>query len=240
MTIHATSAGSSSASSASAATAATTIRRAVAGACLATVVLTAAACSSTASRPGASGTAPSQSSAAGSSTPSVAPAPTVTTAPASTPSSPTVGAPHACVPSQLAGRWTGVVGSAGMGQVSSDLALRNTSAWACTVDGYPAFTLYSAVGAALPTRISFVPAPVPLLIVQPGGWVHSELRYSANVPSEGELESGPCEPKAAYALVTIGGGGTVRADLDTAQPVCGRGRVAAKPYTAGPSSPAGG
>ncbi|MEY9933831.1 hypothetical protein ABH926_008493 [Catenulispora sp. GP43] len=128
-----------------------------------------------------------------------------------------------------------------MGNVSSDLALHNTSTHACIVDGYPAFTLHSAAGTVLPTHIRLDALPVPTLIVQPGGWVHSELRYSTDIPGSGEPMSGPCEPLAAYTLATVAGSsGTVRAMLDVPQPICSRGQVEAKPYASGPSSPTGG
>ena len=231
--------------------------RAVAAAWLTTAMLTAAACTS---HPGTSGQAPSQTSTAGpptppptsavtaplsvpTATPTSASAPAAATTEPASPRSPssTAGTPHACLALQLAARWTGVPGSEGMGQVSSDLALQNTSSVACAIDGYPALILHSATGTALPTRIAFDPVPVAMLIVQPGGWVHSELRYSSNIAGDGEPISGPCEPKASYALVVISGSsGTVRASLDSPQPVCGKGRIEAKPYAAGSSSPVGG
>jgi hypothetical protein len=124
-----------------------------------------------------------------------------------------------------------------MGQVASDLSLQNTSAQPCEISGYPAFTLYSATGTPLPTHIFFEPIPVPMLVVRPGGWVHAELRYSNDIPSGGEPMSGPCEPKASHVLVTVDGGrGTVRVNLDMAQPICGRGWIEAKSYAAGASS----
>jgi hypothetical protein len=240
-------------------------RRVIAATGFATALLTGAtACTSTATNAGTSGAiASAQSSVTGSLTSAASSGATSpsststapTSAPTSTAHSTTASAPPtsssstssgggirtACLASNLAGKWTGIPGSAGAGHISSDLALQNTSTHACTIDGFPAFTLHSATNATLPTTISFDPIPVPMLIVQPGGWVHSELRYSTDIPSSGEPTSGPCEPSAASALVTItGNSGSVRAALDVPQPICGRGQIEAKPYASGPSSPVGG
>ena len=228
-------------------------RRAVVSLGAVAAVLAAAACGSSGSHAGPP-RASTQPSVSASGTTASTPAttvetPTAPTSPSTSPSTsapttpptsppPSSGGSSACHASQLVGRWTYVVGSAGMGQVSADLSLQNTAAQACTIRGYPAFTLYSATGTPLPTHITPVALPVTTLLVQPGGWVHSTLRYSNSIPSGGEPTSGLCEPRASYVLVTVtvnGGSGTVRVDLDQPQSICGRGQIQAKPYRAGQS-----
>jgi hypothetical protein len=213
--------------------------------CATAVLLTAAACGSTVTQAGATGGASASSSAT---TTPVAPTTSapITTAPA-TPPKTTAPAPSStatpiCHAGDMTGVWHPVPGSSGAGQTSSDLAFQNTSGHKCSVSGFPKFTLYAANHNPLPTNTTdFKPVTVMFLAVAPGGWVHSELRYSADIPGPGEPQTGPCEPSASYALVLLPGDtSTVKAPLTTPTPVCEMGAVQMKPFAPGSSSPAGG
>jgi hypothetical protein len=140
------------------------------------------------------------------------------------------------------GTWKQVVGSAGAGQVSADLAFQNASGHTCTVAGFPRITLYTASGTALSTTVTDVQAGTAgRLTVPAGGWIHSELRYSPNIPGPGESQTGPCEPAAGYALVRLPDDtAAARAELTPPTSVCGRGAIQAKAFAAGAATPPGG
>src|SRR4051812_47244454 len=80
-------------------------------------------------------------------------------------------APAACRPSQLQAKMAAVRGSAGAGNITYRLVLRNTSAKACAVSGHPALRLRGAGGRGLPTHMRVVPpgAGAAALIALPHG-----------------------------------------------------------------------
>jgi hypothetical protein len=142
----------------------------------------------------------------------------------------------------MTGTWKSVPGSSGAGHVASDLALQNQSGYACQISGFPDVTLHDANGNQLPTTVThFSPSMVELVTLQPGGWAHSELRYSSDIPGPGEPQTGPCEPTAAYALLRLQYSSVpIRVALTPPTPVCEKGAIVAKAFASGPSSPAGG
>jgi hypothetical protein len=139
------------------------------------------------------------------------------------------------------GSWKVVAGSNGAGHVAADLALQNTSKHSCTVSGYPAISLLASDEHALPTKVTHYQAAAATLTVAPGGWIHSELRYSPNIPGEGEPATGNCEPETVHARAQLPGD-PAWAKVTLADPttVCEQGTLEAKPFTSGPSSPVGG
>lgn len=219
---------------------------------LAGVAMLGAACDT------ASGPAQGSGSLSGSPTPSAtssSASPSPTSSSASPSSAPTKEAPTAssptsrppgvqpCTSTDLStGSWKEVVGSAGAGQVSADLALQNTSTHACTVKGFPRVALSTASGKALPTAVTDVdPAGAAQLTVAPGTWIRSELRYSPHIPGPGEPQSGPCEPAAASARVQLPGDtGSVPVPITPPTSVCGGGSMQAKAFAAGAVSAPGG
>lgn len=77
--------------------------------------------------------------------------------------------------------------------------------------------------------------------VPPGGWVHSEMRYSANVPGPGEPDTGQCEPTTVHALAQLPGDSAwAHITLDNPTPVCEKGELQVKAFVGGEASPAGG
>jgi len=140
-----------------------------------------------------------------------------------------------------AGTWKLIEGSNGAGHVAADIALQNTSKHSCTVSGYPAVSLLASDEHPLPTNVLHFPATVTTLTVAPGGWIHSELRYSPNIPGDGEPATGNCEPETVHALAQLPGDSAwAKVTLANPTTVCEKGTLEAKPFTSGPSSPVGG
>ena len=204
----------------------------------------------------ASGPAKGSGSLSGSPTPTpISSSPSTATSSASASSAPTKEAPTAssptprptavlpCTSTDLStGSWKEIVGSAGAGQVSADLALQNTSKQACTVKGFPSVTLYAASGKTLPAKVTDVDSGgATQLTVAPGGWIRSELRYSPDIPGPGEPQSGPCEPAAATARVQLpGDSGSIPVPITPPTSVCSGGSLQAKAFAAGAASAPGG
>ncbi|MBS2553922.1 DUF4232 domain-containing protein [Catenulispora sp. NL8] len=140
------------------------------------------------------------------------------------------------------GTWRGVEGSEGAGHVAADIALQNTSGHSCTISGFPGVSLLASNDHPLPTNvIKDDSVSVTTITVAPGAWVHSEVRYSADIPGPGEPESGQCEPTTVHALAQLPGDSAwAHITLDNPTPVCEKGEVEAKPFVGGKSSPAGG
>ncbi|MFD0638579.1 DUF4232 domain-containing protein [Catenulispora yoronensis] len=148
----------------------------------------------------------------------------------------------ACTTAEMpGGTWTLVPNSEGTGHVAADIALRNTSGHACTVTGFPGVSLLASDEHPLPTTVVRFPAAPAAVTVAPGGWIHSEVRYSPNIPGDGEPATGECEPKTVHALAQLPGD-TKWAKITLAAPttVCEKGSLEAKPFVAGQSTPAGG
>jgi hypothetical protein len=133
-----------------------------------------------------------------------------------------------CAAARLAGTFATVPGSAGAGQITYALTLRNTSTGACFVTGIPALTLLDRYGRRLPTHV--VPAhPGELTAVRvdlaPGGRARATARFSPDVPGRGEPVGRTCEPVAYGLRVTPNGGGSLRAPLRPPTPVCEHGSM---------------
>jgi hypothetical protein len=152
------------------------------------------------------------------------------------------GAAPACVGRDLTGSFAAVPGSAGAGQISYNLRLRNRSSRACFVSGLPALHLVDRAGRLLPTHIT--PAHPGALtavrvVLRPGGYSAATARFSPDVPGTGEQMTGPCERKAFRARVTAPpGGGVVVVPLVPATPVCERGSIAFSVLVSGKNGPA--
>ena len=110
------------------------------------------------------------------------------------------------------------------------------------MNGYPALSLLASDFHALPTNVLHATAAAPTLItVAPGAWIHSEIRYSANIPGPGEPTTGQCEPETVHAQAKLPGDTAwAKITLDNPTTVCESGSVEAKPFMGGQSSPAGG
>ncbi len=149
----------------------------------------------------------------------------------------------ACTTAEMPnGTWRGVAGSEGAGHVAADISLQNTSGHSCTISGFPGVSLLASNDHPLPTNvIKDDSVSVTTITVAPGAWVHSEIRYSADIPGPGEPESGQCEPTTVHALAQLPGDSAwTHITLDNPTPVCEKGEVQAKPFVGGKSSPTGG
>ena len=146
-----------------------------------------------------------------------------------------------CRGSDLSGTFSAVPGSAGAGQISYVLRLRNRSSRACFVSGLPAVRLLGKTGRALPTRVA--PAHPGALtavrvVLAPGGYAAATARFSPDVPGVGEQAAGPCEPTAYRIRVTPpAGSGTLLAPVRPPTSVCERGRMVFSVVVAGRSGP---
>ena len=141
-----------------------------------------------------------------------------------------------CAGSQLAGRFTRIVGSAGAGSVSYRLILKNTSNRECAVTGLPLGRLLGRYAKPLPTRVrAAFPGALTAVLVRllPGQATRATARFSPDVPGPGEpVESGSrrCEP-IAYSFRVVGqGGGTTTARLIPPTSVCEHGALRFSAY----------
>ncbi|HEU5363696.1 MAG TPA: DUF4232 domain-containing protein [Gaiellaceae bacterium] len=142
------------------------------------------------------------------------------------------GAP--CSGVQLAGAFSVVRGSAGAGNISYRLALKNVSGSTCTVTGLPQGRLLSKTGKPLPTHVqAATPGMLTAVLVRlaPGAHAYAEARFSPDVPGVGEPVAGRrCEPTAYWFRVTAPGGGTKKVKVAPPTSVCEHGRLFFKAY----------
>jgi len=234
---------------------------------LGAAALTAGCSSSTAKSAGSGGTSPGSTSSAGSSTAEgsgavtgsgTAPTSAISTAPASpaggstsshaapttAPSSaPSHAGNGACTTAEMpSGTWRLVPASEGAGHVAVDIAFQNASGHSCTVTGFPGVSLLASNDRPLPTNVLKDPSySITTVTVAPGAWVHSEMRFSADMPGPGEPQTGQCEPMTVHALAQLPGDAKwAPVTLDKPTPVCEKGQLQAKPFVSGKSSPTGG
>jgi hypothetical protein len=114
-------------------------------------------------------------------------------------------ASSACRPAQLRAKMSVILGSAGAGNISYRLLLRNASATTCTVSGHPGLKLRDVNGHGLPTHVTGVPPGSlgVLVTLAPGSSAAAQLRFSPDVPGPGEQTTGPCERIAHTVRVTL-------------------------------------
>jgi hypothetical protein len=143
-----------------------------------------------------------------------------------TPASSTAGP---CTGARLSGAFSVVRGSAGAGNISYRLALRNGSSVTCTVTGLPQGRLLSKAGKPLPTHVkAAVPGALSAVLVRlaPGERAYATARFSPDVPGVGEPVAGRrCEPTSYWFRVTAPGGGTTKVKVAPPTPVCEHGRL---------------
>jgi hypothetical protein len=130
-----------------------------------------------------------------------------------------------CTGADLTGTFAAVPGSAGAGNIVYALRLRNGSAAACTVTGIPGITLLDRRGKKLPTHpFPAHPGALTAVLVTLAPGKTATARFSPDVPGTGEPVSGRrCESVAYSLLVRPNGGGTLRAPIRPATPVCEHG-----------------
>ena len=149
----------------------------------------------------------------------------------------------ACTTAEMpSGIWKVIPDSQGAGHVAADLAFQNTSGHTCTVTGYPGVSLLASNDHPLPTNVlKDTSVAVTTIRVAPGAWVHSEMRYSPNIPGPGEPQNGQCEPTAVHSLALLPGDSSwAHVTLDNPTTVCEKGELQVKPFVSGKASPDGG
>ncbi len=146
------------------------------------------------------------------------------------------GAPP-CAGADLSGLFYKVPGSAGAGQISYALRIRNRSSRACFVSGLPRLQLLGRTGKLLPTHV-WPAHPGALaairMLLPPGKYAVATARFSPDVPGLGEQVRGACELTAFRARVGPpgGGSGTFVVRLAPPTPVCEKGRMVFSVFTA--------
>jgi hypothetical protein len=151
----------------------------------------------------------------------------------------TAGAAHTlarCRGTQLAGTFAAVPNSAGAGNITYALRLKNISSSACTVTGLPQGTLLSRARKALPTHVrAEFPGELSAILVTlpPGRSTRATARFSPDVPGTGEQVTGRCEPVAWWFRVAGQGGGTTLVKVAPPTSVCEHGRLLFSAYGRG-------
>jgi hypothetical protein len=143
----------------------------------------------------------------------------------------TAGAAHSvarCRGAQLAGVFAAVPGSAGAGNITYALRLKNVSRLACAVTGLPQGVLLDSARRQLPThvRAAFPQALAAILVtLAPGRSTRATARFSPDVPGPGEQSIGRCERVAWWFRVAGQGGGTTAVKIIPRTSVCEHGRL---------------
>jgi hypothetical protein len=122
-------------------------------------------------------------------------------------------------------------GSAGAGQISYLLTLKNKSRSRCFVRGLPNATLLSASGSALPTHVRAAGGgPNGRVILEPGASAVANARFSPDVAGAGDSRAGACQPQARTLQVTPNGGGPLDAAIRPPTSVCEQGTLNFEPF----------
>ena len=141
----------------------------------------------------------------------------------------------ACTGAQLKGTFNAVRGSAGAGNITYKLVLKNVSTHMCTLTGLPQGRLLGRTGKALPTHVRAAsPGMLTAILVRlaPGKTTFATARFSPDVPGPGEPTAGTkCEPTAWWFRVTGQGGGTTKVKLGPPTPVCEHGQLLFSGYS---------
>ena len=138
-----------------------------------------------------------------------------------------------CRGAQLAGGFAVVPGSAGAGNITYALKLKNTSVTACTVTGLPAGRLLGRYRATLPTHVrAAFPGVLTAILVtlRPGRSTRATARVSPDVPGPGEGGSARCEPVAYWFRVAAQGGGSTTVKIAPPTSVCEHGQLLFSAY----------
>jgi hypothetical protein len=140
----------------------------------------------------------------------------------------------ACTGDAMSGSFTVIRGSAGAGQISYRLSVKNDSPVACFVSGLPNVQLLDQAGKDLPTNVSPArpgQATAARIILQPGASATADARFSPDVPGGSEQTDGPCEPKANTLRGSFAGA-PLDVPITPPTPVCERGTLSFSLFTA--------
>lgn len=134
-----------------------------------------------------------------------------------------------CSGAQLKGTFNVVRGSAGAGNITYKLVLKNASTHMCTLTGLPDGRLLGKTGKALPTHVRAAsPGMLTAILVRlaPGKTTFATARFSPG-PTAGKK----CEPTAWWFRVTGQGGGTTKVKVGPPTPVCEHGQLLFSGYS---------
>jgi Protein of unknown function (DUF4232) len=144
-----------------------------------------------------------------------------------------------CRGADLSVAFRGIPGSAGAGNISYVLQIRNRSHHACFVSGVPAARLLGRLGKKLPTHV--LPAPprrtAHHVVLRPGRYAAADARFSPDVPGPGEPVVHVCERTAYRIRLTAPGGGTTIGPIVPPTPVCEHGTMFFSVFVAGKRGP---
>jgi len=151
----------------------------------------------------------------------------VTVAASATATSAVAQSDASCTGAQLKGTFNVVRGSAGAGNITYKLVLKNVSNRMCTLTGLPAGRLLGKTGKPLPTHVRAAnPGMLTAILVRlaPGKTTFATARFSPDVP-------GPGEPTSWWFRVLGQGGGTTKVKLGPPTPVCEHGQLLFSGYS---------
>jgi Domain of unknown function (DUF4232) len=125
---------------------------------------------------------------------------------------------------QLAAVFALIPGSAGAGQISYTLTVKNSSQSPCSVQGIPQGTLLGASGTPLPTHVKSAGGGGRRIVLPPGASATAQARFSPDVAGSGDSQSGTCQP-AAHTFQLTAGGGVTEAAMKPPTSVCQQGTL---------------
>lgn len=129
-----------------------------------------------------------------------------------------------CAGTDLAAVFTLIPGSAGAGQISYTLTVKNSSQIPCSVQGIPQGTLLGATGTALPTHVKSSGGGGRKIVLPPGASATAQARFSPDVAGTGDSQSGACQP-VAHSFQLSAAGGVTEAAIKPPTSVCQQGTL---------------
>jgi hypothetical protein len=129
-----------------------------------------------------------------------------------------------CMGTQLAGVFVVVPGSAGAGQISYSLTVKNSSQIPCSVQGIPQGPLLGVGGTPLPTHVKSAGGGGRRIVLPPGASATAQARFSPDVAGTGDSQSGACQP-AAHTFQLTASGGVTEASMTPPTSVCQQGTL---------------
>ena len=128
--------------------------------------------------------------------------------------------------SSFKGTFKVVPGSAGAGSISYRLRVVNNSGSACAFSRAPALLLLDRNGHALPSHATFPHPTSVTLNIAAGKAAIAQARFSPDMPSGGEPQTGACEKRAFKLRIRTGPTNSVTIPVKPPTSVCGRGAMA--------------
>jgi hypothetical protein len=129
-----------------------------------------------------------------------------------------------CAGTDVAAVFTLIPGSAGAGQISYTLTVKNSSQIPCSLHGIPQGTLLGATGTALPTHVKSSGGGGRRVVLPPGASATAQARFSPDVAGTGDSRSGTCQP-VAHAFQLNAAGGVTEATIKPPTSVCQQGTL---------------